>query len=330
MIFETPVVQAPMAGGASRPELVVAVAEAGGLGFLAAGYKTAAQVRDEITQVRARTGRPFGVNVFVPGDDPVDRAAVHAYQQRLRPEAERLGVELGEPKGGDDDWDAKLADLLRDPPPVVSFTFGCPSAEILRAFKERGTVTVVTVTSAAEARAAQAADMLCVQGVEAGAHQGGFHNDSLDGLELLPLLAEVAKVTAQPLIAAGGLGDAQDLARVLAAGAIAGQFGTAFLRCPESGASPVHKAALADPRFTGTALTRAFSGRPARGLVNRFMSEHQAAAPAAYPEIHNLTSPLRKAAAAQRDPGTMALWAGRAYRKATTAPAAETVRRLAG
>ncbi len=322
------VVQAPMAGGASRPELAAAVCEAGGLGFLAAGYKTAAQVRDEIVRTRALTGRPFGVNLFVPGTDPVDETAVRAYAERLRPEAERLEVEPGAPVGGDDDWDAKMADLLADPPAVVSFTFGCPSDEVLQAFQARGTITVVTVTSADEARAAEAADALCVQGIEAGAHQGSFHNDSLEGLELLPLLAAVREVSDAPLIAAGGLATAEDLRRVLAAGAVAGQFGTAFLRCPESGASPVHKAALADPAFTETRLTRAFSGRPARGLVNRFLAEHSDEAPAAYPQVHNLTSPLRRAAAAQGDPGAVALWAGRSYRLATADPAAAIVARL--
>jgi nitronate monooxygenase len=214
----------------------------------------------------------------------------------------------------------------------VSFVFGCPSAEVIEAFRAKGVFVILTVTSAAEAALATAADALCVQGTEAGAHRATFANDpdTIDeGTELLKLLAEVGQVSDLPLIAAGGLADGADIAGALAAGATAAQLGTAFLRCSESGASPAHKAALADPRFTATAVTRAFSGRPARGLVNRFLTEHSPYAPAAYPHLHHLTSPLRRAAAYQEDPDTMALWAGQAYRLATDDPAADIVTRLA-
>jgi nitronate monooxygenase len=334
-LFEHPVVQAPMAGGAARPVLAAAVSAAGGLGFLAAGYKRAEQVRAEIAQTRNLTDRPFGVNVFVPpapGADPVDLAAVAAYHERLLPEAARLGVALGTASGDDDDWDAKLADLLADPPPVVSFVFGCPSAEVIEAFRAKGVFVIVTVTSAAEAVLSATADALCVQGTEAAAHRGTFTNDpgTLDeGTELLKLLAEVGQVSDLPLIATGGLSSGADIASVLLAGAAAAQLGTAFLRCSESGASPVHKAALADPGFTDTAVTRAFTGRPARGLVNRFLTEHSPYAPAAYPHVHHLTAPLRRAAAHRGDPGAMALWAGRSFRLATEDPAADIVARLA-
>jgi nitronate monooxygenase len=327
-LLTRPIVQAPMAGGVSCPALVAAVSGAGGLGFLAAGYKTAAQVRAEITETRSLTARPFGVNLFVPGADRVDATAVAAYQERLSQEAARLGVSLGAPAGGDDDWDAKLADLLADPPAVVSFTFGAPAAEVAAAFQERGVVVVVTVTSAAEAASVPEADALCVQGIEAGAHRGSFVNRLDDGLRLLPLLAAVRQVTERPLLAAGGLGTGRHIAEVLSAGAVAAQLGTAFLRSAESGAHPVHKAALADPRFTSTAFTRAFSGRPARGLVNRFLTEHSEFAPAAYPQVHNLTSPLRLAAAQHGDADAMALWAGESFRLATDDPAADIITRL--
>jgi nitronate monooxygenase len=340
-LFEHPIIQAPMAGGPSRPVLAAAVSAAGGFGFLAAGYKRAEQVRAEIAQTRTLTDRPFGVNLFVPpattagtgsATAPVDLAAVAAYQARLVPEAARLGVCLGTASSDDDDWDAKLTDLLVDPPAAVSFVFGCPSAEVIEAFRAKGVFVILTVTSAAEAALATAADALCVQGTEAGAHRATFANDpdTIDeGTELLKLLAEVGQVSDLPLIAAGGLADGADIAGALAAGATAAQLGTAFLRCSESGASPAHKAALADPRFTATAVTRAFSGRPARGLVNRFLTEHSPYAPAAYPHLHHLTSPLRRAAAYQEDPDTMALWAGQAYRLATDDPAADIVTRLA-
>ncbi|WP_067486385.1 nitronate monooxygenase [Actinomadura hibisca] len=322
------VVQAPMAGGASTPELVAAVSEAGGLGFLAAGYKTAAQVRADIDRTRALTGRPFGVNLFLPSTDVVDQVAVAAYRERLLPEAARLGVEPGDAGDRTDDWHAKVADLLADPPAVVSFTFGCPDDEVVGEFRARGVVVVVTVTTPEEARLASAADVLCVQGGEAGAHRGSFTNTDARGVPIRTLLPQVRAVTDRPLIAAGGLATAGHVAEVLALGAVAAQAGTAFLRAPESGASDLHKRALADPRYTETAMTRAFSGRPARGLVNRFLAEHSASAPAAYPDVHYLTSPLRKAATAQDDPGGVNLWAGASWRLATDRPAAEIVARL--
>ncbi|MFC5182738.1 nitronate monooxygenase [Actinomadura harenae] len=325
-----PVVLAPMAGGAGRPELVAAVIEAGGLGFLPAGYKTAAGMRADIEATRALTGGPIGVNLFLPSHDEIDDAAVAAYRDRLADEASRLGVEPGTPKARDDDYDAKVADLLADPPELVSFTFGCPGRDVIGAFRREDVITVVTVTTVAEARQAveSGADALCVQGAEAGAHRGSFTNTTEGALPLRELLPAVHAVTGLPLVAAGGVATAADVEELRDLGAVAAQVGTLFLRCPESGASPVAKAALADPRFTETAVTRAFSGRPARGLVNRFLTEHSDEAPAAYPDVHYVTSPLRKAAAERGDADVVNLWAGTAFRSATESPAAEIVERL--
>ena len=326
-----PVIVAPMAGGPSGPELVVAAAQAGGLGFLAAGYQTAGTMTAEIEAVRAATGGAFGVNVFMP-QPPADPAAVQRYLEALEPEAAVLATPLGEASWDDDGWEAKIEVLLAAPPPLVSFTFGCPPAEVLAAFRHAGTLTMVTVTTPEEAaRAAEAgAGCLCVQGLEAGAHRGSFTNDDGPGRDwgLLPLLTETARITDLPLIATGGIAGPRGVAAVRAAGAAAAQVGTAFLRCPESGAHPVYKAALVDPRFTTTAVTRAFSGRPARGLVNRFMLAHPDAPPA-YPEINNATRPLRAAAAARDDPGGMSLWAGQSFRAATDHAAGEIIERLA-
>ncbi len=343
-----------MAGGASCPALAAAVSEAGGLGFLAAGYKTPEAVREEVVQLRALLSgqslggqtlggqtlgdrQRFGVNLFLPQPEPdgPTRAAVAEYRRRLAVEAERLATPLGDPdRSADDDFDAKVELLLADPVPVVSFTFGCPSPEVLKAFADVGTVTVATVTGAAEAVAARqaGADALCVQGVEAGGHQGTHRDDPRrDGsaLGLLPLLAEVREAVPLPLVAAGGLMRGAQIAAVLAAGADAAQLGTAFLPCPESGAHPLHRQALTDPGFGWTELTRAFSGRPARGLVNRFMREHGGSAPSAYPQVHHLTAGLRQAAARSGDPQGMALWAGQGHRLARPLPAGELVRLLA-
>jgi nitronate monooxygenase len=327
-----PVVVAPMAGGPSTPGLVVAAAAAGGLGFLAAGYKTAEAMAEEIKAVRAATAGAFGVNVFLP-QPPADPAAVRTYVASLQPEAEALGVPLGEPAWDDDGWEAKLAVLLADPPPLVSFTFGCPPADVLAAFRHAGTLTMATVTTPEEAElaAVAGAGCLCVQGTEAGAHRGSFTNDHRPGQDwtLLGLLAEVPRVTDLPLVAAGAVAGPEAVAAVRVAGALAASAGTAFLRCPESGTHPVHRAALIDAAFSATAVTRAFSGRRARGLVNRFLLAHPDA-PAAYPEINNATRPLRAAAAAQGDAGGLSLWAGQAWRAATDRPAGEILDRLAG
>ncbi|MFA1546673.1 nitronate monooxygenase [Actinomadura chokoriensis] len=323
---DVPIVQAPMAGGPSTPELAAAVSDAGGLGFLAAGYKTPEAMRADITRTRELTSRPFGMNIFMPSLDEIDPVLVAAYRDRLAPEAARLGVPLGTPAARDDAYEAKIADLLSDPPPFVSFTFGCPAPDVIEAFQARGVVVIVTVTSVDEARQASAADALCLQGSEAGGHRGSFTNAPDEPLPLRALLHSVRETTSQPLIAAGGLASSSDVADVLRLGAVAAQLGTAFVRCPESGASAVHKAALADPRFTSTALTRAFSGRPARGIVNRFLTEYSTYAPAAYPDVHYMTSPLRKASAAQGDPEGVNLWAGESFQKATETPAADLVR----
>ncbi|MGE5132885.1 MAG: nitronate monooxygenase [Gemmatimonadota bacterium] len=334
---------APMAGGPTTPELVTAAAQAGAFAFLAAGYLTPEALQAAMAAVRGPAGGAFGVNVFVPGAAATG-PEVAEYVTSLAPDAARLGVSLGEPAWDDDHWPGKISVLLADPPPLVSFTFGCPPADTVAAFQARGTLVAVTVTSAGEAAlaAGAGADCLCVQGPEAGAHRGTFTNQVAAaggtggaggaaggrGARLPELLAEVAAVTSLPLVAAGGLADPDEVSGVLKSGAAAAMLGTAFLRCPESGARPAHKAALTDPRFTATGVTRAFSGRPARGLVNQFMRDHPAA-PAAYPEINNATRPLRAAAAAKGDADRLSLWAGTGYRSATDRPAAEIIAALA-
>ncbi|MEV6074995.1 nitronate monooxygenase [Streptomyces sp. NPDC052069] len=330
-----PIVQAPMAGGVSSPELVGAVADAGGLGFLAAGYKTTDGMYNEIKQVRRLTGGPFGVNLFMPQPALADPSAVEVYCHQLAGEAVWYETPLGDPDtSGDDGYEAKVAILLEDPVPAVSFTFGCPTRDTLDAFAKGGTYTVVTVTTAEEAQCAQwvGADAVCVQGVEAGGHQSTHRDDPQadnTGIGLLSLVAQVRETVQLPVIAAGGLMRGSQIAAVLAAGADAAQLGTAFLACPESGAHPLHKQSLTNPLFVRTALTRAFSGRPARGLVNRFMTEHGPYAPAAYPQVHYVTSGLRKAAARIGDAQGMALWAGQGHRMARELPAGELIDLLA-
>ena len=321
-----------MAGGPSTPALVVAAAESGALGFLAGGYKAPDDMAAEIARVRSSTPGAFGVNLFVPGHATRQPAALSAYVATLEKEAGDLGIAVGAPRWDDDAYDAKLELLLADPPPVVSFTFGCPDSAAVMALQAAGTVVAITVTTPDEAARAQraGADCLCLQGCEAGAHRGSFTNDTGPAQDhpLASLLAGVRASCDLPLIAAGGLGSPQDVAAVLAAGATQAQLGTAFLRCTESGAHPLHKAALADPRFRSTAITRAFSGRRARSLVNDFLRDHEGA-PAAYPEVNNATRPLRAAAQAAGDAQRMSLYAGEGFRAAEQCSAAEIIERLA-
>jgi nitronate monooxygenase len=324
-----PIVLAPLAGGPSTPSLAVAVSEAGGLGFLAAGYRTAEAMYGEIREVRDQTAAPFGVNLFVPGRGEVDDQAVRAYLERLLKEAARYRVELGKPRDDDDEWDAKLAALERERVPVVSFTFGCPSVETIAALHDVGSEVWVTVTDVAEARIAKeaGADALVLQGIEAGGHRGSFvDRDDGEGLSTLVLLRLVRADSELPLVAAGGISDGAALAAALAAGAAAAQVGTGFLRAAEAGTNPAYRAALATQ--TPSALTRAFTGRQARGLVNRFLVEHSADAPIAYPHVHHATAPLRAAARERGDADGFNLWAGQAHLLATEAPAAEIVRTL--
>ena len=325
-----PLIQAPMGGGPGRPQLAAAVSDAGGMGFLAAGYRTAEEMLAEISETKRLTDQPFGVNVFVPYAPPVNTEALRAYLLEIEGEASALGVQLGPAEWGDDDWQAKIAVLVQHPVPVVSFAFGCPARDVVSELHRVGTRVMVTITNPGDADLAvqREVDGLCLQGFEAGAHRGGFTDDERDdGYDLLALIGAVREKTDLPLVAAGGVMNGRDLAAVLGAGADAAQVGTAFLRSPESGAHDAYKAALADPQFTTTAVTRAFSGRRARGLVNRFMVDHPSA-PSAYPQINGATRPLRAEAARRGDPHGMSLWAGQGFRLAEARPAGEIVDRI--
>jgi nitronate monooxygenase len=328
--LEHPIVQAPMGGGLSTPALAAAVSEAGGLGFLAAGYRTPDAVRGDLAEVRRFTSRPSGLNIFVPDAPTADTGDLERYREALRGEAERLGVELGEPRHDDDRFEDKLALAREERVPVVAFTFGCPEAAVVSSLQDAGCAVWVTVTTPDEAVAAAraGADALVVQGVEAGGHRGSFDPAAPGEIGLLALLQLVRAVTDLPLVATGGIATGRGVAAVLAAGAAAAQLGTAFMLTPEAATSPAHRDALrGDAR---TALTRAFTGRSARGIENRFMREHEHEAPPGYPEVHHLTAPLRAAAREAGDAEAFHLWAGQAHRLAEELPAGELVRRLAG
>lgn len=318
-----PVLAAPMAGGPTTPGLVAAAAAAGSLGFLAAGYRTVQQLAADIAEVRTST-EELGVNLFVPDRGSVDQSAVLAYRRLISPAAERLGVVLGELRWhDDDDWEAKVDLLTRDPVPWVGFTFGLPGLGTVSRLRRQGTRLLITVTSTPEARLAAdlAPDGLVVQSAAAGGHRATFDQHRRPGTEPLPrLVHDIRKLTGLPVVAAGGIATPGDAAAVLAAGAEAAQVGTALLLADEAGTRPTHRRAIRDASATTTPM-RAYTGRVARGIRNAFSETYDAAAPPGYPAIHHLTSPLRRWAADHDNSDYLHLWAGTGHRHAAPGPA---------
>ena len=329
---DLPLIAAPMAGGPSTLALAEAVGRAGGFPFLAAANAQPETMAAHIAQ--ARTWEvPFGVNLFITGDPPNHPRPVEQYRQVLAPQAENYGLELQTPQLDDDDqWPQKLDLLCQDPVPAVSFTFGLPAAQQISRLRRTGTAVVATVTTAGEAQAAEAAgaDALVVQGPAAGGHSGTW--DPARAIKDRPtaeVVREANAATNLPLIAAGGVDGPEAVRALLRAGADAVQVGTLLLRTEESGASQLHKDALASERFTETVVSRAFTGRPARGLRNGFIDDYGRHAVTAYPAVHHMTRQLRQRAAAAGDVEGTHFWAGTGFRSATAGPAAEAIRHLA-
>ncbi len=327
--LDRPIVGAPMAGGPSTPDLAAAVTNAGGLGFLAAGYRAPSDLAAQLERVNQLTNGPVGVNLFVPETVSPDPAALEAYRESLLPEASRLGVDPGLPKADDDGWLAKLEVVQSLRPAVVSFTFGCPDSSVFEALAACGILTVATVTTPEEARIAVArgAGALAVQGPDAGGHRGTFDQcaEPTDR-PLEETSAAIRSLTDVPLVAGGGVSARDDVVRLLALGADAVQVGTALLLADEAGTNPLHRKALG--RFSGTSLTRAYTGRTARGLTNRFILDHPKA-PTGYPHLHHVTAPLRKAAVAQGNDDVAHFWAGTGFAEALSGPVSGIVQSLA-
>jgi NAD(P)H-dependent flavin oxidoreductase YrpB (nitropropane dioxygenase family) len=328
-----PVIAAPMAGGPTVPALVTGAWSAGSLGFLAGGYKSADALATQLSEVRTTTD-VVGVNLFAPNPLPVDRAEYVRYAAAVQTVAGRYDLEVAnsEPLEDDDAWSDKIDLLLTTPVPVVSFTFGVPPTSVISALANAGSYTVQTVTSPTEVAAAEAAgvDALAVQSAAAGGHRGVLDPRGLSEDRPLPeLVAAVCRLTRLPVYAAGGVAGPADVTAALAAGAGAVMVGTLLIRAVESGASAVHRTAVADHDRGDPVVTKAFTGRPARGLPNEFISRFEAIAPFGYPAVHHLTSALRKAAAAAGDPELVNLWAGTGYREAREEPAATILEWLA-
>lgn len=328
-----------MAGGTTTAALALAAQGAGALAFAAGGYKTAAQLSEHIAPLRA-AGGDFGVNVFVPRTaslSTAESAALASYRQELLAIASRYCADVPEVVLAQEDprvqdfWAEKIELLLADPVPIVSFTFGLAPAGVVAQLRAVDSRVVASVTSVAEALAAAATgvDALVIQHANAGGHTAAFLPSpaaSSAAPETLPqLLAAVRAVVSLPLIGAGGISGPDQAKAALFAGAEAVAIGTALIRTNESGARQLHKDALASPDYAQTAMTRAFTGKPARALVNDFVLEHTLSAPAAYPEVHFLTAPLRAAAAAAGDPRALNLWAGTGWKSAQDGPAATVI-----
>ncbi|OBI11453.1 2-nitropropane dioxygenase [Mycobacterium sp. E2327] len=325
-----PIVGAPMAGGPGTPALAAAVSNAGGLGFLPAAYISAERLAEDIAAARALTTGPLGVNLLVPQPSVADWIALDYYAEELENIADHYQCEVGRPEfGDDDDWERKLEVVSDVHPELVSFTFGVPPPDVIRRLSAQGLLVMVTVTSPYEAGIAVAAgaDSLVVQGPDAGGHRGTFAPDMEPGTESLhELIDRIHRAHRDiPIIAAGGLGTAEDVAGVLRRGAVAAQVGTALLLSNEAGTSQAHRTAMKNQLFGKTIVSRAFSGRYARSLENDFIRRLDTVAPLGYPEVNQMTLPIREAATEREDPDGMTLWAGTSFGDARPGPVADIV-----
>lgn len=330
--LEIPILQAPMVG-ASSPEMALAVSRAGGLGSLAAGAWSPGEIESQARAFRTATDAPFGVNLFVvPPARPAD-GAVEAAIQRLAPWYAELGLDPpAAPNDYAPDNDAQFAALLRAAPPLASFTFAPLPAEKVAALKAAGCLVMGSATTVAEAKvwAELGADAICAQGAEAGGHRGHFLGEA--DASLIGTFALVTTIRAAvdlPVVAAGGIMDGNGVAAALALGAAAAQMGTAFLLADETAVSPAWRAAVETAVDDPTRLTRAFSGRHARGIENRFMRDMRAVEHEvpAYPVQNRLTQPMRAAAARSGEADLLSLWAGQAVTLAKPGSSGDIVRR---
>jgi nitronate monooxygenase len=325
-----PFVLAPMAGGPSTPALCAAVSEAGGLGSYGAAYLAPETARDVIRAIRATTSKPFAINLFADDGVAADEGSLSAAQKALALYRAELDLPPPAPTAP-----VTLKDvfpiLLEERVPVFSFTFGIPPRDMLDACRKAGMATMGTATTVAEARALEEAgvDFICAQGAEAGGHRGTFDRDAdpplIGTMALVPQVVDAVRV---PVIAAGGIMNGRGFAAALALGASAVSLGTAFLRCPEAGTSTPYREALRAASDDATVITRAFSGRAARGLANRFTREMAKAPIAPYAVQNALTRDMRTAAARRGDAGLLSLWAGQAAALAREVPARELVQQI--
>jgi nitronate monooxygenase len=333
---ELPLVQSPMAG-VQGSRLAIAVCGAGGLGSLPCAMLSPERIAEEIRAIRAATDRPFNLNFFCHATPRFDAARDARWRESLAAVHAEFGIDpasLGT-GAGRNPFDATAAEIVESlRPRVVSFHFGLPEPALLARVKAAGAIVMGSATTVDEARwlESRGADVIIAQGLEAGGHRGHFLSDDLtEQLGLFALLPQVVAAVKRPVIAAGGIADAACVRAALALGASGVQAGTAFLRTPEADTGPLHRAALAGDEARHTALTNLFTGRPARGIVNRFLHEHGPMSELVpeFPLATAASAPLRAAAERRGSGDFSALWSGQNASGARPVPAAEIIRALA-
>ena len=334
--FDHPIIQAPLAGGGDTPDLVAAVSNAGGFGFIGAAYLTPQQIVEAARAVRAKTSRAFGINLFAPQAPVNSGLSREAALERLAGYYAELGLAAPSPsETPSHTFREQLIVALESEASAFSFTFGIFPADAIAAIRERGMLSMGTATTVDEAVALEKAgvDAVVAQGSEAGGHRGTFTGDfnaaMIGTISLVPQIVDAVRL---PVVASGGIMDGRGIAAALALGASAAQLGTAFLTCDEAGIPQAYKNAIQQAHEDQTRVTRCFSGRPARGIVNRFMNEMESLGSAEtilpFPLQNALTRPLRSAAAQQGRAEFLSLWAGQGVRMARPEPAGQLVARL--
>ncbi len=315
--IQLPLIQAPMAGGITTPEFIAAVSNEGCLGSMGAGYLSADQLAADIKKTQALTSQPFAVNLFIPEENKADPEKISAMQKKLNLYRQKLNIPLQENivyENPQHLFEKQMDVVLTCDVPVFSFTFGIPDKKYLQALRKKGVIIIGTATNIDEAKqlAAAGCDAVVAQGYEAGGHRGTFTNDTSHALlGLMAFIPQLADEIHIPIIASGGIMDARGIKASLALGAAAVQMGTALLTCSESGASETYKKVLLAASGNQTQLTRAFSGKMARGIENKFTQEMENDPNnPGYPIQHCLTKDIRAAAAEQENPEYLSLWAG--------------------
>lgn len=331
-----PVIQAPMAGGGDTPDLVAAVSNAGGMGFIGAAYLTPQQIIAAAKTVREKTQRPFGINLFAPSPSSVRPKNMERALRRVASFFEELGLPAPSvPEESNIKFQEQLAAVLETEASAFSFTFGILSTDDIAAIKNRGVTVLGTATTVSESIALEQSGVsgIVAQGSDAGGHRGTFQGEfsaaMIGTMALVPQVVDAVKI---PVIASGGIMDGRGIVAALALGAAAVQMGTAFLTCHEAGVPDAYKENILSAREDQTRVTRAFSGRPARGIVNRFMREVESETGddviLPFPLQNVLTRPMRTAAAKQNRAEFLSLWAGQALRLARRESAQELMARL--
>lgn len=329
-----PIIQAPMAGGATTPALIAAVSNSGGLGSLAAGYMTADEIRNVIKQIKELTDNPFCVNLFIPQPHQATSEQIETARNAIQDVCKELNIHIDSVKPPyAPSFEEQMNVLLDEKVPVFSFTFGIPSENWIQDFKKNGTKIIGTATSQEEAimLEKQSVDAVVAQGMEAGGHRGTFLGKAEEALINTALLTSlITKHIKIPVIAAGGIMDAKGVYMAMKSGASGVQMGTAFLCCHESGINPLYKQSLLNNKHDTTTLTRAFSGKLARGLLNKFIIRMQSHENTIldYPIQNALTSIMRKEAGKKNTNDFMSMWAGQGAHLCKVLPASKLIKML--